>query len=185
MSGRLPDLVDAEFTAKMEESLDRISEGSADYKKVMSGFYATLNIALESAMQSSLPDTLISDSECTICNSKMIKKISKHGPFLACTAWPKCSGTLKIDGQDSSEVKLETGKECPKCSNILILRKGKSGDFWGCKSFPECKHTEAVVTEDTVLCDKCNSPMAKRKGKFGFFLGCTNYPNCKNISKIK
>jgi len=185
LSGRLPDLVNSDFTSKMEESLDKISEGNADYEKVMAGFYKTLSAALEVAMKNSLPETLITDHECSKCKSSMIKKISKHGPFLACTSWPKCNGTLKIDGSDSSNVSLETGKECPSCSNILIMRKGKLGSFWGCKSFPECKHTEPVVDENTVMCDKCNSPMVKRKGKYGFFHGCSSYPKCKNIMKVK
>jgi len=185
LEGRLPDLVDPAFTSNMENSLDKISEGSADYLSIMSSFLKTLNIALDGAMTKNLPDTLISDHSCPKCNSKTIKKISKHGPFLACTSWPRCDGTLKIDGQGSSKVELKTGKECPKCSNILVLRKGKSGEFWGCKSFPECKHTEVVITEDTEMCDKCESPMAKRKGKYGFFLGCSSYPKCKNIRKLK
>lgn len=185
LSGRLPDLVDSKFTSDMEESLDKLAEGKADYEKVMKSFSSTLNGALEKAIKNPLPDTLISDHDCPKCNSKTIKKISKHGPFLACTTWPKCNGTLKVDGSDNSKVKLETGKECPKCSNILVKRKSKSGEFWGCKSFPECKHAEPIVTEDTEMCDKCDSPMVKRKGKYGFFLGCSGYPSCKNIKNIK
>ena len=186
LSGRLPDLVDSKFTSSMEESLDKLADGSANYIDVMNSFSTTLGSALEKAIQNPLPDTLIcDDSECPKCTSKMIKKISKHGPFLACTEWPKCNGTLKIDGSGQSDVQLETGKECPKCSNILVKRKGKGGEFLGCKSFPECKHAEPIVDENTVMCDKCNSPMAKRKGRYGFFLGCSAYPKCKNIINIK
>lgn len=185
LSGRLPDLVDAEFTSKMESSLDLISEGKLDYEDVMKSFDEGLKKALAVANKGGLPDTLLTDCDCPKCSKKMIKKISKFGPFLACTGWPECSGTLKIDGSEGSKVELETGKPCPKCSNILVLRKSKSGEFWGCKSFPECKHSEPIINDDTVMCEKCNSPMAKRKGKYGFFLGCTGYPKCKNIVNIK
>jgi DNA topoisomerase-1 len=185
LSGRLPDLVDSKFTSDMESSLDKLAEGNANYENVMKSFSHTLSIALEKAIKNPLPDTLISDHSCPKCKSKMIKKISKHGPFLACTTWPKCDGTLKIDGSGNSDVKLETGKECPKCGNILVKRKSKSGEFWGCKSFPECKHSEPIITDSTIMCEKCDSPMVKRKGKYGFFLGCSSYPSCKNIKNIK
>lgn len=185
LSGRLPDLVDSKFTSDMESSLDKISEGKLDYFKVMESFSKQLDLSLKKAIEKPLPDTLLSECECPKCESKMIKKISKHGPFLACTEWPKCSGTMKIDGSGDSNVELETGKECPKCSNILVKRKSKSGEFWGCKSFPECKHSEPIVDENTEMCDKCESPMVKRKGKYGFFLGCSGYPKCKNIKNIK
>lgn len=185
LQGRLPDLISAEFTSKMESSLDKISEGKLDYEKVMKSFNDMMEKALNDANTGGLPDTLITEHECPKCKSSMIKKISKHGPFLACTEWPKCNGTLKIDGSSGSKVDLKTGKPCPKCSNILVLRSGKSGDFWGCKSFPECKHAEPVIDENTEMCEKCSSPMVKRKGKYGFFMGCSGYPKCKNIVKIK
>ena len=169
----------------MESSLDKISEGKLDYEKVMTSFNEMMEKALKLANTAGLPDTLVTEHKCQKCGSDMIKKISKHGPFLACTEWPKCNGTLKIDGSSGSKVDLKTGKSCPKCSNILVLRNGRNGEFWGCKSFPECKHVEPIIDENTEMCDKCNSPMVKRKGRYGFFLGCSSYPKCKNIVKIK
>lgn len=190
LSDKFSEITCPEFTSTMEKTLDEISEGKKDYSPIMKSFWISIMDAIDSAMQSNLPKDFITDHKCPKCSAKTIKKISKHGPFLACTSWPNCNGTLKISGEKNSGESLETGKACPKCSNVLVMRKGKNGDFWGCKSFPVCKHTENVEgssggsNEDHGDCDKCGSKMAKRKGKYGFFLGCTSYPKCKNIKKI-
>lgn len=190
LSDKFSDITNSEFTSNMEKTLDDISSGNKPYSPIMKSFWESIVIAIDEAMQSGLPDAFLTDHKCPKCSSKMVKKISKHGPFLACSSWPKCNGTLKIDGTGSSKNVLETGKPCPKCGDILVLRKGKNGEFWGCSSFPVCKHTEAKdgENEDSEKyepCDKCGSKMAKRKGRYGYFLGCTAYPKCKNIVKIK
>ena len=126
----------------------------------------------------------------------MIKKISKHGPFLGCSDWPKCDGTLSIDGE-STKVSVETGHSCPKCQNILIKRNGRNGEFFGCKAYPVCKFSAAIGEDGSPIekkasaakdtghkCPKCNKgSMLERKGRYGKFFGCSAYPKCKNIMK--
>lgn len=189
LSEHFNDLVDAEFTKNMEEALDKISVGSLEYIKVMNVFYNKILKDTEDAITKDLPKAFHVDTECPKCSTKMIKKISKYGPFLACQAWPKCDGIRNIKGEDL-EVSNETGKPCPKCNNILVLRSGSSGKFYGCKSFPICKHTEIFAEEgeerEVIKCKKCDDgEMLKRKGRYGFFLGCSNYPKCKTIVNIK
>lgn len=189
LSANFSSLVSTEFTIKMEEALDKISDGNLDYIPVMKTFYDKIVKSTEDAIKLNLPDTFVVDINCPKCESKMIKKISKYGPFLACTSWPNCDGTKSIKGEDL-EVSNETGKPCDKCGNIMVLRKGSSGSFWGCKSFPICKNTEAYLDESEdsqkELCNKCGEGhMLKRKGKYGYFMGCSSYPKCKNIQKIK
>ncbi len=190
LSDKFSEITNSEFTSNMEKTLDDISKGQKPYSPIMKSFWKSIISSIDEAMQSGLPKAFTTDYKCPKCSSKMVKKISKHGPFLACSSWPKCNGTLKIDGTESSKNTLETGKPCPKCGDILVLRNGKNGEFWGCKSFPVCKHTEAKddpYSEEEKFdpCDKCGSKMVKRKGRYGYFLGCSNYPKCKNIVKIK
>lgn len=193
LTANFSDLISAEFTKNMEEALDKISSGDLDYKTVMKSFLTTIEDASAEAITKKLPSTFIVDKECPKCKAKMMKKISKHGPFLTCTTWPKCDGTRSINGVDL-DISNETGKPCPKCNNIMILRSGKTGKFWGCKSFPICKNTDTYYEneedrpkeEDAVKCKKCDDGiMVKRKGRYGFFLGCNNYPKCKTIVNIK
>lgn len=195
LSDKFSDITSVEFTSNMEKALDEISDGKKEYVPIMKSFWKSIESAIDIAMKQGLPDTFITDFDCPKCKSKMIKKISNFGPFLACTSWPKCDGTLKIDGE-SNDVEVETGDACPNCSNILVKRKGSNGNFWGCKSFPVCKFTKSENEEsdnkeglneenEKINCDKCGEGnMIKRKGKYGFFLGCNAYPKCKNIKKI-
>ena len=189
LSDKFEEITNSEFTSNMEKTLDDISKGQKPYSPIMKSFWDSIIVAIDEAMQSGLPDAFTTEHKCPKCSSKMVKKISKHGPFLACSAWPNCNGTLKIDGTESSKNTLETGKPCPKCGGILVLRNGRNGEFWGCKAFPVCKHTEAKEgsSEEETFdpCDKCGSKMVKRKGRYGYFLGCSSYPKCKNIVKIK
>jgi DNA topoisomerase I len=186
LSSNFASLISTDFTKKMEKTLDGMAAGDVKYVPVMKTFHKNIKDSVQSAVNLPLPKSFIVDDECPKCTSKMIKKISKHGPFLACTSWPKCNGTRNIDGTDN-KIEVETGKPCDKCGNIMIKRKGKNGDFWGCKSFPICKNTEVIFAEgeEKVSCDKCGDGfMIKRKGKYGFFFGCSSYPKCKNIKKV-
>ena len=188
LTSNFPSIVNTEFTAKMEEALDKIAKGDLQYIPVMDTFYKRMEKATEDAIKLGLPDAFIVDVECPKCKSKMIKKISKFGPFLACTKWPECNGTTRIGRDSSGVIEVETGKPCKSCGNVLVKRKGKNGEFWGCKSYPVFKNTEQIETEESVknrvTCDKCNSGhMVERKGRYGKFYGCSSYPKCKNIKK--
>jgi DNA topoisomerase-1 len=196
LSHNFPKIVDSNFTSKMEENLDKIAEGKAIYKDILSDFYSDIEVQVKSALTGELPPAFIVEKECPKCKSNMVKKISKHGAFLGCIKWPECDGVRDIDGNTAEDKTVETGHKCPECSNILILRDGKNGKFFGCKSYPDCK-TTAKIGEDgnpiflekkkddnAETCQKCKKgKMLERTGKFGKFFGCSNYPKCKNITK--
>lgn len=196
LAHNFPKIVDSNFTSKMEENLDKIADGKAVYKDILSDFYSDVELQVKSALSGSLPPTFVVEKECPKCKDNMVKKISKHGAFLGCIKWPECNGTRDIDGNTTQDKTVETGHKCPDCSNILILREGKNGKFFGCKSYPECKTTakigedgspiffEKKTNENSVQCEKCKKGrMIERSGKFGKFLGCSNFPKCKNILK--
>ena len=197
LSKNFPKIVDPQFTSKMEGDLDKIAEGLGDYKEILTDFCDNLECQVSDALNGSIPDSFLVDTCCNKCSSKMIKRISKNGPYLGCSTWPICDGVKEIDGEDSKERVVETGHKCPQCSNIMILRDGKNGKFYGCKSYPECKVTAKVsdsgkpvfqVTkpdEKEIKCEKCNKGLMHiKEGKFGKFLGCSRYPKCNNIAKL-
>ena len=196
LTAYFPKIVDKGFTSNMESNLDDIAAGNKDYKDTLTTFNQDLDAQITTANQSALPDTFIVDHKCPKCSSKMIKKISKHGPFLGCSDWPKCDGTLSIEGE-STKVSVETGHSCPKCQNILVKRKGRNGEFYGCKAYPVCKFSAAIGEDGSPVerkkaeakdtghnCPKCKKgTMLERKGRYGKFFGCSAYPKCKNIMK--
>ena len=197
LSENFSSVVDTKFTSNMESNLDKISEGKLVFFDALDEFNKGLDSQIKKATTSSMPSAFVTDIKCTKCESDMVKKLSKHGPFLGCSSWPECDGTLSIDGKSKSSDSVETGHACPKCSNILILRNGKNGKFYGCKSYPACKYTATVGEGDIpvevkkskakstgVNCSKCkDGEMLERKGKYGKFYGCSKFPKCKNIMK--
>jgi DNA topoisomerase-1 len=197
LTERFPEIVDTGFTSDMESKLDQMADGKVEFKDFIKSFNTSLDEMLVKATSSQMPQAFEVEHQCPKCSSNMVKKISKHGPFLGCKNWPTCDGVLTIEGQKNSEDKVETGHSCPKCSNILILRKGKNGNFFGCKAYPNCKYTAPVGEDGTptesvkespkdtgVKCPKCGKGhMQERTGKFGKFFGCSAYPKCKNIMK--
>ena len=188
-------IVDTKFTADMESRIDKIAEGKLSLSGALDPFYKSLESQIQVATKGRLPDTFISEQKCPKCSKNMIKKISKHGAFLGCTAWPECDGTAPL-GDDQTPESVETGHSCPLCSNILIKRKSKRGDFYGCSSYPDCKFAagigkdgELVIKEgprDTgILCPKCKkNNIVERNGKRGKFFGCSGFPKCKTIVKL-
>ena len=197
LSANFPSIVDTKFTSKMELNLDKIADGQVDYTDTLKVFNDDLDSQINKATTSGLPDTFVVDVKCPKCSSKMVKKISKHGPFLGCEDWPNCDGTLSITGESKASESVETGHKCPKCSNILIIRNGKNGKFFGCKSYPACKYTAGMGEDETpveikkpkakstgVNCPKCKKgEMLERKGRYGKFYGCSGFPKCRNIMK--
>ena len=197
LTANFPKIVDVSFTSNMESNLDKIADGTKDYKETLSDFNTTLTDQIQIANKAKLPKALYTDVDCPKCSSKMVKKISKHGPFLACSAWPKCDGTLGIDGKENKKVSIETGHKCPKCENILLKRKGRTGEFYGCKSYPVCKFSASIGDDGSPVeskkpkakdtghkCPKCKKgTLLERTGRYGKFYGCSAYPKCKTIVK--
>jgi DNA topoisomerase I len=191
-------IVDTKFTSIMESGLDDVAAGTKAYKDLLKAFNTKLDEQLEAATKAGPPDTFVMDVECPKCKGKkMVKKISKLGPFLGCETWPKCDGTASIDGKPKT-VAVETGHSCPKCKNILVERKSKTGKFLGCKAYPACKYSASIDADGNPVakpakkpakktgqkCPKCKTgDIVERKGRYGLFKACDNFPKCKTIIK--
>ena len=140
---------------------------------------------------------------CPKCQSPMLKKVSRRGPFLACSAYPKCRSTMNI-GPDGKPVPRKadeaTGEICPNCSSPMIRRwKGKR-PFLACSAYPKCKTTKSLGAESgggaphpqapanvettDVECPNCGKKMVIREGRFGKFMACSGYPACKTTKKL-
>lgn len=199
LSANFSKIVDAKFTSRMESNLDDIAAGTMPYKDLLTDFNGKLDEQLKAANQAGPPSDFIVDADCPKCKGKkMIKKISKAGPFLSCEIWPKCDGTLSIDGKPKA-VAVETGHKCPKCANILVKRKSKAGNsFLGCKTYPTCKYSASIDDDGNPVekaakapakktgekCPKCKTgDIVERKGRYGKFKSCFNFPKCKTIVK--
>ncbi|MEI6805963.1 MAG: type I DNA topoisomerase [Myxococcaceae bacterium] len=188
--GSFPKIMDIAFTAGMEESLDKIEEGEADWKKVLRDFYDPFKLSLTSAKES-MQDVKrmeeATDITCTKCNThKMVVKWGKTGSFLGCSGYPDCKNTqgfTRIEGKIVPQVAETTDQLCKTCGAAMVVKRGKFGSFLGCSRYPECSFTMPIPMG--VKCPKpdCGGDVAtKRSQKGKTFYGCTHYPTCDFVS---
>ena len=167
MKENFADIVDVAFTAGMEEKLDQVEEGKAQWQKVIADFYGPFEKTLEKAESTiekvKLEDP-VSDVPCDLCGAMMVIKDGRFGKFLACPNFPKCRCTKAI------LEKLDV--PCPKCGGELIKRRTKKGKvFYGCSHYPECD----FVSWDKPVnkkCPKCGKLLVQRMGRNGPFIAC-------------
>ena len=182
------------FTAEMEDKLDLIAEGKAEYLKTLKDFYGPF---LKEVKSKDKIDKVNNFGEadvkhiCPICGGPMIIKLGKNGKFLSCAKYPDCTGARKITGEEMAGPK-ETGEKCPECKDgKLVEREGKFGRFISCSNYPKCKYikkdAELEKQNSTgVTCPTCKDGlMTEKRGRFGVFYSCSNYPKCKNAIKAK
>ncbi|OGM94163.1 DNA topoisomerase I [Candidatus Wolfebacteria bacterium RIFOXYD12_FULL_48_21] len=133
-----PQIVDVEFTAKMEDEFDEVAEGHKQWQEVIRAFYGPFEKNLEQKMKEvpKIERALeVSDELCALCGKQMLIKYSRFGKFLACSGFPECRNTKKI----LTEEEKALGK-CPKCNQgDIVKKKSKRGrSFYGCSRYPDC-----------------------------------------------
>lgn len=179
------------FTATMEEHLDEIARGEADYTEILESFYTPFKKQLKIEEKSEKVTNLgeaPAGTVCPECGSGMIIKLGRNGKFLSCKKFPECEGARTIDGEVMAKPK-ETGEECPECKKgMLIEREGRFGLFISCNRYPKCKFIkkdealEKAKLEKAstgVHCPTCETGVIiERRGRFGPFFSCSNYPTC-------
>jgi len=152
-------IIDIEFTAGMEEDLDRIEEGTVNWVQVLDKFYTPFNQTLLKADKEigrvQVADQ-VTDEICEQCGRNMVIKMGRYGKFLACPGFPECRSTRPL---------LEpTGVGCPRCEGELVARRSKKGrKFYGCSRYPECDFTiwDQPAKEK---CPACGGLMVEKKG---------------------
>lgn len=164
MKEHFNNIVDAKFTAGMENSLDEVEHGNKDWVSTLHEFYDDFSETLkkaEDAMEGKrvkVPDEE-TDVVCELCGRNMVIKYSKYGKFLACPGFPECKNTKKIV--------TESDGNCPRCGKKMLLKKSKKGrSFYGCEGFPDCSFmTWNVPTKE--LCPNCGKSLFIKGGKSG------------------
>lgn len=188
-----PTVLDVEFTARLENELDRIESGERPWRETLSEFYDSFLEYLQKA-QNNMKGVKGEEAgvACDKCGSPMVVRLSKGGPFLACSAYPKCKNTAPMPGADaaqtSASVQETTDEVCDKCGSSMVIKDGRYGKFLACSAYPQCKNTRKIGAAETApsgeptdeKCDKCGSPLVAKDGRYGKFLACSAYPKCKN-----
>lgn len=164
-----PEILDVEFTAKMEKNLDDIEEGKVEWVRIIDEFYREfekrLKIAEVEMEKVEIADES-ADVDCDVCGSPMVYKMGRFGKFIACSNFPQCRNTKAI-------VK-DIGVKCPRCheGNIVERKSKKKRMFYGCDRFPTCD----FVSWDKPIsrpCPKCDGMLVEKKGKKSVHIQCT------------
>ncbi|NBU20117.1 type I DNA topoisomerase [bacterium] len=180
-----PDILNAEFTAEMENQLDNIEEGEADWKKTLSKFWKPFEKTLETAkkqMKNIKQQEVPTDLLCDKCQHPFVIKWGKLGSFLACSNYPECKNTQDFKKDDQGKIQIIpkefTDKKCEKCQKPLIVKSGKFGKFLACSDYPNCKYTQAITLG--IPCPVCKEgEIAQKKSRYGrIFYSCNRWPNC-------
>ncbi|BCB03342.1 type I DNA topoisomerase [Bacillus sp. KH172YL63] len=165
-----PDIIDVEFTANMERSLDDIEDGNVKWEQIIDRFYQDFEKHLEKA-ENEMEKIEIRDEpageDCEECGNPMVFKMGRYGKFMACSNFPDCRNTKPI-------VK-EIGVKCPKCEkgNIIERKSKKKRIFYGCDQYPECD----FLSWDKPIerkCPKCSELLVEKKLKKGNQIQCTS-----------
>ncbi|MDO4542463.1 MAG: topoisomerase DNA-binding C4 zinc finger domain-containing protein, partial [Bacillota bacterium] len=180
-----PDILNVEFTATMEDDLDKVEKGAMSWDEVLRNFYGPfsekLAIAEEAIGEVELKDE-VSDVICEVCGRNMVYKLGRYGRFLACPGYPQCRNVKSVD-KDGKVIEVEAEESdiiCEQCGAKMVVKLGRYGKFLACPNYPECKNIKSIDEEIGVKCEKCGGELVKKRSKRGkIFYGCKNYPECE------
>ncbi len=192
-------IVDYQFTANVENDLDKIADGTIDWQPVIRDFYLpfheNLNKKYEEINKQDIMPEEKSNEVCDKCGAPMIIKTGRYGKFLACSAFPECKNIKSISGTDKDKNGKDDSKEieeltkkynkevCDKCGSPMAIKVGRFGPFLGCTGYPKCKNIKNIKENDNstgVKCPECDQgKIIKKFSRRGVFYACDQYPECK------
>ena len=168
MVANFTDIVNVNFTAEMEDKLDKVEEGAIQWKTLLREFYEPFKETVKKAETISKIEMPVEESDevCDKCGKKMVIKIGRFGKFLACPGFPECKNTKPF--------LEEAGVKCPKCSGRVIYRKTKRGrKYLGCENYPKCDFMTWDMPSDKT-CPKCSSFLTQKSKGNTITYKCSN-----------
>ncbi len=191
-----PDVFDVEFTANMENDLDRIEAAEVDYSEVLTQFYDAFEKELEAASTGMLSVKGIgfpTDLTCPSCDHRLHIRMGRNGQFLGCNNYPECTYTRNYTRDEKGVVHpIEPASDqpsdriCDKCGKPMLIKEGRYGTFFACSGYPDCKNTQSTNStgpenKTGVDCPEkdCDGELVQRSSKRGkIFYGCSRFPDC-------
>jgi DNA topoisomerase-1 len=183
-----PEIVSTDFTAQMEERLDQVEEGSADWVVLLRDFYQPFKLDLEKAkveMRNLKREEEPTEEVCEKCGKPMVIKWGRNGHFLACSGYPDCRNTKEYTRNADGTLTVRpttrpSDQLCPTCQSPMVIRRGRFGEFLACSRYPECKTTSPISLG--VACPRpgCGGYLTEKRSRRGkVFFGCSNYGKTK------
>jgi DNA topoisomerase-1 len=196
-----PEILDVEFTARMESDLDRVEQSDVEALTILNQFYGPFSQKLAEAGERMLSVKGVgmpTDLTCPLCQKNPLRiKMGKNGHFLACAGYPECTYSSDYERDEKGIIapvvsgqSEATDKACEHCGKPMVIKRGRYGDFLACSGYPECKHTQSLnggpnAKPTGVACPEkaCDGEIVEKSSKRGkIFYGCNRYPNCSFAS---
>ncbi|MDY6903745.1 MAG: type I DNA topoisomerase [Thermodesulfobacteriota bacterium] len=192
-----PNILDIEFTANLENDLDRVESAETDALKLLSGFYEPFSGKLEAAQENMLSLKGVGAEtglKCPSCGNDLRIKIGRNGHFLACAGYPDCTYSRNYTRTEKGDIQavepdhtVAEGKTCNKCGSPMVVKQGRYGDFLACSAYPACKNTQSLNANGNakplgIKCPEegCEGEIVEKTSKRGkVFYGCNKFPDCK------
>jgi DNA topoisomerase-1 len=180
-----PEIMDVEFTAQLEEELDRIEDGDAPWVETVRTFYKRFAQDLKRAggKMENLKKGTETGQACPNCGQPLLERWGRFGKFLACSGYPECRFTQNLGGEGRGKPEDQpTDETCSQCGRPMVIKHGRYGQFVACSGYPECKNTKPVSLGITCPEPGCGGQIVQRRSRRGrAFYSCSNYPNCKFV----
>lgn len=176
-----PDIFEVGFTARMEEELDKIEAGQANWVRVVDNFYQPFQGALgeaeakETELRESAQEW--TEERCEKCGRPMVIRWGRHGRFMGCSGFPACRNTKPLP--EEAEASRLVEERCEKCGGQMVIKTGRYGRFLACSNYPRCENTRPISTGIDCPEAGCDGYLTERRTKRGkIFYGCSRYPQC-------
>ena len=151
-------LINVEYTANMENDLDKIAEGNQNWVETLHNFYDEFEPAVKNAFDA-MPkkEAEKTGEDCPECGSPLVIRKGKYGEFVACSNFPTCK-YIKAEPREVQEI-----CDCPNCGAKIVEKKSKRGKvFYGCSNYPKCK-TAYWDRPTGEKCPECGSMLTEKK----------------------
>ncbi len=190
-----PKIMNAKFTAEMENDLDKIAETDMDWKSFIKQFWEDFYPSVEVAEKEAHVPKITTDLSCPDCGKPLQKIWARDRYFYGCSNYPDCKYTAPLEeltyNKEDYADDFNWDQPCPKCEGPMKIRKSRFGIFLGCEKYPECKgivnipKKGEISPENLPKCPAigCDGQIVQRRSRFGKnFFSCSNYPDCDIIA---
>ncbi len=179
-----PNIFDVQFTAKMEDELDRIEDGEENWVESVRRFYGSWKGSLDeaNARRKELKAAFQEETtvECEECGRNMVVKWGRNGRFLACPGYPQCKNTKPLEEDEEAAT---TDEICAQCESPMVVKTGRYGRFLACSAYPECRNVKPFALGIDCPEEGCEGELVEKQSRKGkVFYGCNQYPSCKFAS---
>lgn len=190
-----PKIMDIQFTANMENDLDKIAENELEWHKFLKTFWKDFYPTVETASKEAQVPKILTDQICPDCGHQLQKIWARGKYFFGCSNYPECKYTAPLEeltvNKEEYAPDFDWEQPCPKCGKEMKIRKSRFGIFLGCSNYPECKGIVNIPKKGDIPADQlpscpaigCDGRIVQRRSRFGkSFFSCSNYPDCDVIA---